>query len=257
MTAKRVSTLLLLLLLAAIGSVAVPADQTEVMATVTVNAPIFIGPEVSQTPLRIAVPGTVLNVLQRQADWIQVEFKDPQWGRRVGWVRRSLVTIHMSVHALDLATDDAKPVTAPRAVRPCLIVLLKKPLSLDTSYVEGDLPRGMKFRSKISYQWIMEVKKYGGMVVPFSRIQKQLISKTGERPAKYGRKRDSDNGRVGGTDVLVRRCLHLNRSGPGTQPTSRRLAVGPPHISLVTSQASVPTSLSVHVLLDTDVSGWA
>ena len=171
MTAKRVSTPLLLLLLAAIGSVAVPADQAEEMATVTANAPIFIGPEVSQTPLRIAAPGTVLNVLQRQADWIQVEFKDSQWGRRVGWVRRSLVTIHRSVESLDLAANDAKPVTEARAARPCLITL-KKPFSLDTSYVEGDLPRGMKFRSKINSQWIMEVKKNGGMVVtirPFSQ----------------------------------------------------------------------------------------
>ena len=171
MTVKRVSMPLLLLLLAAIGSVAVPADQAEEMATVTANAPIFIGPEVSQTPLRIAAPGTVLNVLQRQADWVQVEFKDSQWGRRVGWVRRSLVTIHTNVQTFESATNDAKPVTAPRPARPCLITL-KKPFTLDSSYVEGDLPRGMKFRSKISNQWIMEVKKNGGMVVtiqPFSQ----------------------------------------------------------------------------------------
>jgi hypothetical protein len=163
MNVRRVSTLLLTVLLAAIGPVAVSPAPKET-ATVTANAPIFIGPEVSETPLRVAAPGTVLIVLDRRADWIQVQFNDQQWGRRVGWVHRALVATNPSGQASPLSPFSAKQATALPAVRPCLIAQLKEPLSLDTFYVEGDLPRGMKFRSKISNEWITEVKKHGGLV---------------------------------------------------------------------------------------------
>src|SRR5690242_8336708 len=69
------------------------ADGPGTTATVVSNAPIFILPDAT-TPLRVAAPQTTLNVLSERGDWVEVEFQDPQWGRRVGWVERKLISIH-------------------------------------------------------------------------------------------------------------------------------------------------------------------
>ena len=83
-------------------------------ATVTVNAAIYIGPEISATPLRVAAVGTILNVLEQREDWIQVEFNDPQWGRRVGWVQRSLVKVSAEeLQPMDLSVRNPPPATSP------------------------------------------------------------------------------------------------------------------------------------------------
>lgn len=89
-------------------------------AVVTANAPIYIGPAVSPTPLRVAAPRTVLKVLQQQEEWVQVEFADPQWGPRIGWVQRALLTIRdPALEPMDLSvTEDAAGQPRPDASRP-------------------------------------------------------------------------------------------------------------------------------------------
>jgi hypothetical protein len=80
------------------------APQT---ATVVANTPIYIGASVSPTPLRVAAPGTILKVLQLQEEWVQVEFNDPQWGRRVGWVERPLLKLGADeLQPMDLSVQD-------------------------------------------------------------------------------------------------------------------------------------------------------
>lgn len=49
------------------------------------EAPIFGAPGYP-TPLRVVSAGSVLRVVAVQDDWYRVEFKDPQWGTRVGFV---------------------------------------------------------------------------------------------------------------------------------------------------------------------------
>jgi hypothetical protein len=61
-------------------------------ATVITVAPIYLRPA-SETPLRVAAVGTVLKVLKEEGSWVQVEFNDPQWGPRVGWVQAKLIEI--------------------------------------------------------------------------------------------------------------------------------------------------------------------
>lgn len=76
-------------------------------AVVTTNAPIFIGPVISQTPLRVAAVGTTLKVVGEQNDWVQVEFQDPQFGRRIGWVQRDLVKVsNPALQPMDLSVHD-------------------------------------------------------------------------------------------------------------------------------------------------------
>jgi hypothetical protein len=53
--------------------------------TTTTDAPIYVRPGYP-TPLRVAAVGSVLRVVGIQEDWYEVEFKDPQWGSRIGFV---------------------------------------------------------------------------------------------------------------------------------------------------------------------------
>jgi len=86
---------------------------------VIANAPIYIGAQVSPTPLRVAAPGTVLKVLGQQEDWLQVEFNDPQFGPRVGWVQRSLVQVRSpELEPMDLSVREATPVAAAKQLPP-------------------------------------------------------------------------------------------------------------------------------------------
>src|SRR4051794_32793946 len=64
-------------------------------ATVTENAPIYVSntPPPNLAPLRVAAVGTVLKVLDRKGDWLQVQFEDPQWGPRTGWVEAKHVNV--------------------------------------------------------------------------------------------------------------------------------------------------------------------
>lgn len=84
-------------------------------ATVSNNAPIYIRAEVTPTPLRVAAPGTKLRVLRDSEEWLQVEFGDPQYGRRVGWLQRGYVTLdsETALTPMDLSVDAAPPPPAP------------------------------------------------------------------------------------------------------------------------------------------------
>ena len=69
-------------------------------ATVTTNAPIYAAAQETPTPLRVAAVGTRLLVLSTDGDWIQVDYNDPQLGRRVGWVLG---------HYVSLTSHDLRP----------------------------------------------------------------------------------------------------------------------------------------------------
>jgi hypothetical protein len=83
--------------------VAVPSGQIA-RATITSEGPVFIRPG-AETALRILAIGTDLKVMQEDAGWVEVEFTDPQFGRRVGWVETKLIRTTL---------DDAARRGAPR-----------------------------------------------------------------------------------------------------------------------------------------------
>jgi hypothetical protein len=56
----------------AVGLLVPAGANAQQTAVVNANAAIYAQAEVSETPLRVAAPGTLLNVLQQQGDWIQV-----------------------------------------------------------------------------------------------------------------------------------------------------------------------------------------
>jgi hypothetical protein len=88
--------------------------QTGARATVISTAPIFLEPG-AQTPLRVAKAGTALKVLQEEGEWVEVEFNDPQFGRRVGWVQKKLVQIFKpELEPMDLSVRETAPRIVPR-----------------------------------------------------------------------------------------------------------------------------------------------
>src|SRR5262249_55864240 len=108
------AALLLFILIATTAS----AQQ---FATVTTNAPIYADAQETPTPLRVAAVGTRLRVLATQEYWVQVEYNDPQLGRRVGWVMRHYISLTSTdLRPMDLSVPEAPP--APSApVQPTVV----------------------------------------------------------------------------------------------------------------------------------------
>ena len=62
-------------------------------AIVTAAAPIFLLPDTARTPLRTVPVNTPLKIVADEGEWVQVEFRDPEFGRRVGYVQRQFVRL--------------------------------------------------------------------------------------------------------------------------------------------------------------------
>jgi opacity protein-like surface antigen len=136
-------------------------------AVAITNTPVYVAPDASRTPLRIAAQGTVFTVVAEQGEWTQVQFKDPQWGIRVGYVatkalqfrRPELEPMDLST-AAEPATRYAPPVPAgpsSRAVPP--------PPRSSRSYVIGR--GGFTFGTRVAP---LVGAEFGGQVAPLLQV---------------------------------------------------------------------------------------
>lgn len=57
------------------------------------SAPVFLLPDSTRTPLRTLTAGTSVRVLEEKGDWVRIEFRDNQYGVRVGFVQRKFVQV--------------------------------------------------------------------------------------------------------------------------------------------------------------------
>jgi opacity protein-like surface antigen len=92
------------------------AQSSGPSATATANAPVYIAPDASRTPLRTASVGTVFTVVAEEGDWTKVQFKDPQWGVRVGYVETRLLRIsrpELAPMDLSVTSPASPPATVP------------------------------------------------------------------------------------------------------------------------------------------------
>lgn len=69
---------------------ATPRFETGVFIS---SANVYLKPDPSRTPLRTLPAGTVVKILDKQADWLHIEFADPQFGPRMGYVARTVVRL--------------------------------------------------------------------------------------------------------------------------------------------------------------------
>ena len=65
-----------------------PSGPDRKDATVNISSGIFVVPDATRAPIRVLEPGTRIKVLDATEEWLKVEFRDPQWGPRVGYVLR-------------------------------------------------------------------------------------------------------------------------------------------------------------------------
>jgi hypothetical protein len=101
--------------------------QDSATAVAVANTPIYIAPDASRTPLRVAAQGTVFTVVAEEGEWTRVQFKDPQWGVRVGYVATSMLRVRRpDLTPMDLSvspgnvtpSSPAEPAAPPRAATP-------------------------------------------------------------------------------------------------------------------------------------------
>lgn len=159
------------LLLAAASAFA----QSSATAVATSHAPVYISPEPSRTPLRTAVHGTVFTVVAEEGDWTKVQFMDPQWGLRVGYVetrllrfnRPELAPMDLSVTKPGTPPATAAPVTATAAATPGLRPweVPESRSAWPTSYVVGR--GGVTFGTRTAPLAGVEI---GGHVAPMLQV---------------------------------------------------------------------------------------
>ena len=62
----------------------------------TENAPVFLYPDATRTPLATLDKGTTVRVLERQGDWYRIEFRDARFGDRTGFIRADSLALQPS-----------------------------------------------------------------------------------------------------------------------------------------------------------------
>ena len=62
------------------------ANRRRNTTVIKVAAPVYIAPDATRAALRLLPAGTRVKVREESGDWLMVEFSDPQWGDRVGYV---------------------------------------------------------------------------------------------------------------------------------------------------------------------------
>ena len=93
--------------------------QGAATAVATGHAPVYVVPDTTRTPLRTAAQGTVFTVVAEEGEWTRVQFKDPQWGVRVGYVETRLLRFNRPELApMDLSVSPAAPGQAPPSPAP-------------------------------------------------------------------------------------------------------------------------------------------
>ena len=60
---------------------------------ITAAAPVFLLPDATRTPLRTLAAGTSIRIMEEKGDWVRIEFRDNQYGARVGYVQRKFVQV--------------------------------------------------------------------------------------------------------------------------------------------------------------------
>ena len=98
-------------------STAAYADERT--AVVTTAAPIYVVPDANRVPLRVAAVNTVLRVRSEEGPWLQVEFQDPQFGRRVGYVETQRVRVNNpALEPMNLSLEQAPVVAESQRLAP-------------------------------------------------------------------------------------------------------------------------------------------
>jgi hypothetical protein len=90
---RVLSSILIVALLLPSPMVSAAGQTKQETATTTIATPIFASPDASQAPIRVAKEGSVVLLLEVAGEWCHIEFQDPQYGRRSGYVQTQSVRL--------------------------------------------------------------------------------------------------------------------------------------------------------------------
>jgi hypothetical protein len=132
---KRLAVALFSFIVVLVPARLIAQQEGVATATVTTAAPIFVVPEANRVPLRTAAVNTTLKVLDEREDWLQVEFQDPQFGRRVGWIQTKFVRVNRpELQPMDLSIKpeprkpvEGKPIAEPPTPPPTRPTVHREP----------------------------------------------------------------------------------------------------------------------------------
>lgn len=117
---RRLLLFAILSLFATQAAAQVPAPPAQrPMAKAIAITPIYVSapPNLTLGPIRTAAVGTVFLVLGEKGDWVNVQFNDPDYGARVGWVDKKLIAI-LENPALKPTDLSVKPDPPPTVSQP-------------------------------------------------------------------------------------------------------------------------------------------
>ncbi len=115
-TLQRSSQFAFVLALTLFFAVSLTAQSGDT-AVALVNTPVYVAPVATNEPLRIAAAGTSFVVLGEEGEWTRVQFQDPQWGRRIGYVAsKDLKARREALQPMDLSVKPPPAIAAPAAV---------------------------------------------------------------------------------------------------------------------------------------------
>lgn len=78
-------------------------------AVLIAATPVFVTARGNQTPLMTLSKGAVVRVRAVEGDWYEIEFDDPRWGKRVGFVaKRNATADYGNLQPVDLSIRDPK-----------------------------------------------------------------------------------------------------------------------------------------------------
>ena len=92
----------------ATAQVAAPAPGQ--LLTLTIGAPIFVTAQKGPTPLLVVSKGSGFRFLGVEGEWYRVEFNDPRWGKRVGFVENKHAIVRteaVELEPVDLSIHDS------------------------------------------------------------------------------------------------------------------------------------------------------
>jgi hypothetical protein len=115
MLKRRVFTLALISSLFVLGTAA-PSLAQAGSGVVIQAASIYLYPDAALTPLRTAAVDTILLVKRTEGEWLKVDFRDPQYGRREGYVLAKNVRLSApELEPMDLSVGDRARADQPAA----------------------------------------------------------------------------------------------------------------------------------------------
>lgn len=102
----------------------------------TADAPAFLFPDATRTPLAILPKGTVVALIRREGEWYRIRFRDARLGDRTGYIAASNLQVQPAPPRAPAASPSSGSPAAP-ARRPVQRARVRRPIEPSSISVNG------------------------------------------------------------------------------------------------------------------------